>query len=235
MSMTKTHAEPIDIRHLSAIPAVAGFLLMGTSFLAPGLLGGFFVSRFGIGGILIQGVLVFAILRFNYVPCLWLVRLFYRKETRGSGGHVAVEMERLDTYQKFKLVPDDFGVLFVQDGDVFLRRNRSLYALGETAKPKNLRIFRHNGRPRGLVWRDEIAQVDYILRPVIFLWDFTLTGDFKRRVDILVMTLMRWTRDATAPQEMPLPERPQVASPKPSTETVAAVDRTPYSAPDSFR
>ncbi|HNY30884.1 MAG TPA: hypothetical protein PKO15_08350 [Fibrobacteria bacterium] len=232
--MTKLHAEPIDIRFLSAITPLVGFALMIASFVAPGLVMRVYGHWFGSFGFLVHALLVFAILRFNYVPCLWMVRLFYRKVLSQASDHVVVEIERLDTYHKLKLVPDDLGVLFCQDGDVYLRRNRSLYVMGESAKPKNLRIYRHKGRPRGLVWHDEITRTDFVLRPVIFLWDFTFYGDFKRRVDILVMTLMRWTRDGTPPTEMPRPDRS--ASPAAvALESASPSDRTPYAAPDSFR
>lgn len=125
--MKAIRAKRVDFRLLAVTPIIIG-ILMQVTLLIPATrnpinaLGGYaLVAVFGIAGLSL-------LLHSNRI-IYWIAYLFHRDLILKVRDYIVVELEPAKTYNRFKLLSDDMGILFCSGNLLYLRTMNYVYEL----------------------------------------------------------------------------------------------------------
>jgi hypothetical protein len=162
-----TKLNRVDFRAFVVIPIIVG-ICMPTSLLIPGFrrmldsLGGTtLVITFGILGFF----LVFKTGKFIYL----LAGIFHRSLIKNNKDFIVLELENAKTYDKFKFVADDMGILFNGDNILYLRTSEYLYELDPRIFFAPVETSKFSGLLKGLRIKlmNQGIETEWIAKPMV--------------------------------------------------------------------
>jgi hypothetical protein len=130
--LRKLPAQKKDFRLIFAIPLLIVIISMGIMAL-PGMIDR--VEKIG-GPPLLIGLTLFLwmMLLFNGLNYYLLAKIFHKELLNKIGEFIVVEIELNSSYQRFHLLPNDVGIMFYKNGNVYLRTINSVFEI----EPENL-------------------------------------------------------------------------------------------------
>jgi hypothetical protein len=183
--------DPVDFRLLATIPSLVGW----TMILVPALMRGRFIGwLLGFAGAVGVGtwfLCAFILLRYCQLAYLPLVRLYHQDLVAQLDEWLAVELEDASTYDRFKLLPDDLGVIYMDGDTLRMRTNTRDLDITGALDPEAVANVASNEKLKAAILH--LPGGDVVAKPIYPGWDPRMHGSPQAKIAWMRSTLLRWT------------------------------------------
>ena len=189
--MISKSPKTFDFRYIAVIPVLVGLCMMAFPTLWNARFVDLVVRPYGVVGFFVYAGSVIGILRFNRLPTHFLAKSFFQTWKR-NGKFVAVEIEPASTYDKFKLVPDDLGVIYPEGDRIFLETLGEIHDI--TGALKNIEWIATRSSPKPGLATISIDGSDrkIVLKPVYNKISFKIHKELRLASEWMMSEIHSW-------------------------------------------
>jgi hypothetical protein len=134
----------------------------------------------------------FLLLMYNQRVHYLLVRVFCSDEILAVRDWIVVEIEDASTYDKFKVVPDDIGVMYPEGGRILLWTNSGRYDLTAELENGSLAFAGNRQELRSIRLSLDPAEPDRVLKPIPTAWSPRLQMAPSARIEWFLNQVRGW-------------------------------------------
>lgn len=182
--------EPVDFRLLAAIPAMVGWAMLLAPAILRGRLFGWVSGVVGPAGIVAWALVTIALLRYSQVTYFPLVRSRHADLVGRLDDWIVVELEDAATYDKFKLLPDDIGILYQDGAALRMRTNTRDLDITGALDPEAVASVPSNDKLKAAILH--LPGGDVVVKPVYPGWDPRMHGSPQDKIAWMRSTLDAW-------------------------------------------
>jgi hypothetical protein len=192
--MEKRPTKRTDFRILALPLQLLPYFMMLMLFVFKKQTSQFISTSFGPLGLLLFVGVIILLFRYCQLPYYLLVKIFYKDLLTHIREYIVVEIEDAKSYDKFKFMPDDIGVIFCKNKLILMKTNSAIYEISAELFTSSIVSVKSNDKLKALKIHLAKTNEALVIKPIYSGWNFNLQGNPQKKIDWMLKLINMWAK-----------------------------------------